>query len=114
MNILIIISLLLFKHYICDFLLQTNYQAVHKFIYGHLGGLIHAFLHGLGTLIVLIFFYSIETAGLCALLDFIIHYHIDWAKATLNRVLKPSKRRCFRKDILGIFWLNQFLHQLTY
>jgi hypothetical protein len=50
MNELIILVTLLFtKHFIVDFPLQTQFQSNNKGNYGHLGGVLHAFLHGLGT-----------------------------------------------------------------
>ncbi|MGZ8271727.1 MAG: DUF3307 domain-containing protein, partial [Methylophilus sp.] len=47
-----------------------------------------------------------------ALNDFLVHYHIDWAKMNLN------KKYDFRADNGSGFWillgLDQLLHHITY
>ncbi len=112
MNELAILSLLMFKHFICDYPLQTHYQFMNKGIYGHPGGLLHAGIHAIGTLVVLSFFMPVLTALSLALLDGIIHYHIDWAKNQVNRRfdLKPTNGTGF----WFTFGLDQYLHQMTY
>ena len=49
--------LLQMKHFAVDFLLQTRYQWENKGTYLHPGGLLHAGLHGLGTLAVCVFIF---------------------------------------------------------
>ena len=51
---LIVVALLLAKHFICDFVLQTPYQIRNKSIYGHPGGLLHAGIHAAATALVLL------------------------------------------------------------
>jgi hypothetical protein len=107
---LILIALLFTKHFIVDFPLQNKFQWSNKGTYGHLGGVTHAVLHGAGTLIC----FSIVgvPAYDLALLDALIHYHIDWAKMNLNA------RFGWKADTHEQFWwllgLDQFLHALTY
>ena len=45
-------SLLAFeaKHFICDFVIQTEWQVRTKGIYGHPGGAVHAGLHAVASL----------------------------------------------------------------
>lgn len=114
MSILIIIALLLFKHFICDFIMQTHYQLAHKNVYAHPGGLLHAILHGIGTFIVMLLYYSLETTFICACLDAVIHYHIDWAKAKLNNALKFKINGKTERGFWALYGLDQLLHQLTY
>jgi hypothetical protein len=104
-----ILALLFSKHFIIDFPLQTPYQYLNKGKYGHLGGLLHSGLHGLGTLIIFSFFTPL--AYLFALADFLIHYHIDWAKVQINNhySLNPSHPRFW--TLLGA---DQYLHAMTY
>lgn len=103
--------LLQMKHFAVDFLLQTRYQWENKGTYLHPGGLLHAGLHGLGTLMVCVFInpsYALLLAGL----DAVLHYHIDWTKVNIN------KAAGWRPDTHSEFWdllgADQMLHQLTY
>ncbi len=100
------------KHFICDFPLQAfPYQYKNKGTYGHLGGILHSAVHAIGTFCVFIFIASSLAVAL-AIADFIIHYHIDWAKMKINShfKLKPDNSEYFW-ILLGI---DQFFHQLTY
>lgn len=104
---------LFIKHFICDFPLQMFpwiYQ--NKGRYLHPAGIVHAGIHGIGTLFVLSFFIDINTALILAMLDMLLHYHIDWAKMNLSRHydLKPTNSEWFWV-LLG---LDQLLHHLTY
>lgn len=104
---------LFIKHFICDFPLQMFpwiYQ--NKGRYLHPAGIVHAGIHGIGTLIVLSFFIDIKTSIILAIIDILLHYHIDWAKMNLSRHydLKPNNSEWFWV-LLG---LDQFLHHLTY
>jgi hypothetical protein len=100
------------KHFIIDFPLQGEDQWRNKGTYGHFGGIKHALFHALGTMIVLAFFTNPALGILCALLDGVIHYHIDWAKMNFNA------KKGWKPDTHPEFWillgLDQFLHTLTY
>lgn len=100
------------KHFICDFPLQAfPWLYRNKGIYMHPGGLVHAGLHGIGTLIVLAPFIG-SAAFLYAAIDTLTHYHIDWAKIKLSKKydLKPERDEWFW-IILGF---DQLLHHITY
>lgn len=100
------------KHFVVDFILQREYQWRNKGTYGHMGGIEHATLHAFATLVILFFFTSFDIALMLALLDGVIHYHIDWAKMKLNAVTG------WKPDTHPEFWwllgLDQLLHSLTY
>ena len=103
---------LFIKHFICDFPLQAfAWLYRYKGTYGHAGGLVHAILHSIGTLVVLAFWLG-SHAWVYALADAVIHYHIDWAKMNLN------KRLHLKPDNSEWFWIllgfDQLLHHLTY
>lgn len=109
---LIVVLILLFKHLVCDFFLQTAYQYRNKGIYGHPGGLLHAGLHVLGT--AFLFLYVNPGPKIVALIlagEFVVHYHIDWAK---EQIVK----RCKLTTEDSAFWwalgVDQFLHGATY
>src|SRR5205809_532082 len=97
------------KHFICDFPLQWAYQYKNKGTYGHPGGILHAAIHGAGTLVVCLIF---GLPAWLALADAVIHYHIDWAKMRLNAHwgLKPDNSEYF----WWLLGLDQLLHYLTY
>lgn len=106
---------LLVKHFICDFPLQSHpFLYSHKGEYGHLGGIVHAVIHGVGTLLVLALFpgVTMETALLFAALDTGVHYHIDWAKTKTNKAMGWEPTTCSEFWILLGF--DQLLHNLTY
>jgi len=111
--IVLLLALLGLKHFIVDFPLQKEYQWKNKGTYGHPGGLLHAGLHGLGTMIVMgILFVSPAGIILLGLADAVIHYHIDWAKMRLNAHFGwgPTTHEQFW-TLLGF---DQLLHWLTY
>lgn len=106
---------LLVKHFVCDFPLQSHpFLYSHKAEYGALGGITHALIHGVGTLVVLFLLPDIDaqTVLLFAAIDSLIHYHIDWAKMSLNKKMGwgPTNSEKFWM-LLGF---DQFLHHLTY
>lgn len=104
---------LFIKHFIFDFTLQGPYQYLNKGTYGHPGGILHSGLQGVSSFIVLIPFFSFTTAlAVTCAVEFLIHYHVDWAKMNLNKHwgLKPDNSEYF-------WWLlgaDQLLHYLTY
>ncbi len=106
---------LLVKHFICDFPLQSHpFLYSHKGEYGALGGICHALIQGLGSLLVLVLLPQIdlESAFLFAAIDTVIHYHIDWAKMSTNKKMGwgPTTNEKFW-ILLGF---DQFLHHMTY
>ncbi len=100
------------KHVVCDFTLQTPYQIHGKGLYGHPGGLIHAGIHGIGTIPV--FAIITPTAELGAVIiaaEVVVHYHIDWLKEQIVRRAGLTAARGWYWVVVGV---DQFLHQLTY
>lgn len=108
-TVVVLLALFGIKHFLADFLWQYPFMLEDKGHYGAPGGITHAMLHGLLTFFVIIGFCRPEDAVTIALLDTLIHYHIDWAKTNLNQKLTVEDRR---------FWiwfgLDQTLHYLTY
>lgn len=120
MMMLYLLIALQVKHFVCDFPLQGPYQYLNKGTYGHAGGLLHSFIHQVGTLCVFLILIprpaSTEalTIRIAVILfvEFLAHYHIDWAKMNINKHMnwKPNTSEQF-------WWLlgfDQLLHQLTY
>ena len=110
MDILLLILLFTVKHFVVDFVLQTQEEVEHKGTYLDWRGVKHSVKHGLGTLFILVSIgASFEYSWIYGLLDFLIHYHIDWFKMNATRNLTPADRA---------FWVwlgfDQTLHHLTY
>lgn len=104
----LLLALFGIKHFLCDFLWQYPYMARDKGMYGGIGGLHHAGLHGISTFVVLVFIVP-YIALWASFIDFIVHYHIDWSKQQLIRGLTPNDRKFWI-----YFGLDQCLHYLTY
>ena len=108
MNVtLVLITLLFTKHFIVDFPLQNKFQWSNKGTYGHPGGLLHASLHGLTTMLCF-WWYAPLACIYLGLIDMFIHYHIDWAKMNLNAKMGwgPNTHEQFWW-LLGV---DQYLH----
>lgn len=112
-TILLAIAVLLAKHWVADFLLQTVWQVRNKGRYGHPGGLLHSAIHIVCTLPVFVVLPPATVGYGAAILagEYLFHYHVDWTKEQLNRSLG------LKPDMSG-FWyllgLDQLVHGLTY
>jgi len=112
--IIVLLALFGIKHFLCDFLWQTPRMLREKSIYGKIGGIQHAGVHALGTIMVLVLVFPWGLGNhifaiILGTLDGILHYHIDWIKQQLNRGITAADR---------MFWVwlgaDQCLHYLTY
>lgn len=109
-TVFILLALFGIKHFLADFLMQFDYMLREKGIYGATGGVHHSLVHASFTFLILVFFcHDANVIIGLAFLDFVLHYHIDWAKQQLNRGLTTADR---------MFWVwmgaDQGLHYLTY
>ena len=108
-TVIILLALFGVKHFLADFLWQFPYMLEDKKHYGAPGGFAHGMVHGILTFFVVIGFVRPEDAVTLALIDSVVHYHIDWAKTNLSQGLTTVDHR---------FWvwfgLDQALHYLTY
>ena len=111
--VLAAVAVLLAKHMVADFYLQTAYQVSNKGTYGHLGGIEHSTIHvALTPLVYLVLAPgSLLLAAAIALGEFLVHYHTDWLKEQIvhERGWTPRDR---------LFWCalgtDQLIHGLTY
>lgn len=93
-------------------MLQNAYILNNRSKWGHPGGILHAAIHVVGSLIVLAVM-AVPAEYIVRLLIFegFVHYHIDWIKDNVGKRynLTPENRS---------FWvltgLDQYMHQLTY
>lgn len=111
-EIVLIFLLLQIKHLVFDFLFQPPWQYKNKGTFGHWGGIVHSLQHGVPTFLILLMFTVPWVSVLMALLEFSIHYLVDWSKMNLNAKMGwgPTTSENFWR-LLGV---DQFFHQLTY
>ncbi len=111
MTVIILLALLSIKHFVFDFLYQPPYQWQNKGTYGHLGGIVHSGQHVVATFIILLFF-APALAGWLAVMEFLIHYHMDWFKMWYNA------KKGWGATTHNQFWIltgfDQLIHSLTY
>ena len=105
---MLFLSLLFVKHYVVDFVLQTDEMVKGKGVYGDPIGFLHSLQHAIGTLVISLYFWVWPWAIALAVFDLITHYHIDWVKMNYGN-----------RDITNkLFWnhlgLDQLAHQLVY
>ena len=107
-----VVAFLQLKHFVCDGPLQTAAMVKSKSIYGSPLGIWHSVLHGIGTgAVFLVAAFSPSMALGLAVLDFAIHYHIDFSKENIVKYFRWTT-----KDAQFWWALNadQTLHQFTY
>ena len=98
------------KHFVADFPLQSwAYQYVGKGKYGHLGGILHSGIQATGTLLIAL---AYGMPWWIALIDFVVHYHIDWAKVNINNRFKWGPTT--HSEFWVLLGFDQLLHQATY
>jgi hypothetical protein len=98
------------KHFIADYLLQTDAMIKKKGYYGNITGMFHSILHGVLTF-WWFFFMRPEVAIISGLFDAICHYHIDFLKVNLT---KSEKLTPVDKDFWIFLGFDQYLHYMTY
>lgn len=109
---LLVVGFLQLKHFICDGPLQTLAMVKSKSIYGAPLGILHSALHGLGTgLVFLIATFSPIVAIGLAVLDFTIHYHVDFTK---ENVIKYFGWNTNNAQFWWALSADQTIHQFTY
>ena len=102
--------LLQIKHFVADFVLQTDQMVLEKGTYGARYGVYHSTIQGFGTFLAFAWIHPF-LGVITGLFDFLVHYHVDWAKMNINR-----KYGYTPKDHKFWLWLglDQLAHQLTY
>ena len=109
--ILLTLVLLQVKHWYIDFVDQSNEEVASKGKYKEWLGIRHSLKQGIGTYICIALIVGAEFwifALILALIDFVVHYHIDWLKMNYGN----------RDITTPAFWnhlgLDQMAHQITY
>jgi hypothetical protein len=99
---------MLLKHFICEFVLQTDKMAESKKYYGSWLSLQHILHHAFGTMVIMLLFHIDPIVALTAILiEAVLHYHIDWTHMRFGSQSYRDKR----------YWqwlgAEQLAHQLT-
>ncbi len=105
---LAILFLLLLKHFFVDFVHQNSSHVEHKGTYGHPKGLEHSGWHGALTALIFWIWVPADVALFLGLVDFFLHYHIDYVK------MKYGEKDSTKKAYWVQFGLDQLAHQFTY
>jgi hypothetical protein len=116
--LILLLALLQIKHWYIDFVDQSTEEVISKGIYGDFNGIMHSAKQGFGTLlslviVLIVFNGNINSTELffavcLGLLDFAVHYNVDWLK--MNYGNWDIKTPAFWRD-LG---LDQMAHSWTY
>jgi hypothetical protein len=106
--IIAILFMLQIKHWYVDFVNQTDEEVKYKAEYLDWRGITHSLKHGFGTVFVFLLFMDTEYALMFGALDFLLHYHIDWAK------MNWGNRDIGSKEFWNHLGLDQMAHQFTY
>ena len=86
-SIFILLAALFVKHWYIDFVIQTPQEVAEKGTYFKWHGIKHSLKHAIATGLVFWIFADsvIIDCVFLGVLDFLFHYHIDWAKMNINR-----------------------------
>jgi hypothetical protein len=83
------------KHLIIDWIWQPKFEWSNKGTYGHAGGVLHAAKNASGTALCFFLVMGYFQRALMPdeilfifAIDYIAHYHIDWAKMNINRIMQ--------------------------
>ena len=111
-TVLLLFGLLQVKHMFADYFMQTPKMLSGRGQYWHMGRAHHAAVHIIGSVLVFVLVGTpLMSILIICLLEGVIHFHIDWAKA------KYSEAKALMPDQAG-FWrafgVDQTLHGLTY
>jgi hypothetical protein len=109
---LLVLVALQVKHLLCDGPLQTSRMVTDKSFYGKPHGIYHAALHMAGTALVLLLFgMPLQLLAILAIMDGVIHYHIDYFK---NNIVRAKSWTTPDPPYWWAFTADQMLHHMTY
>ena len=115
----LVLVLLLIKHFIADLPLQTLDMIKSKGTLFEWDGITHSLIHGLLTFTVSVLFFGVSLSFILAIIDFVVHYAIDFGKVQLDKKLECSKFENGNTVVTDtkyyyLFVGDQCLHFLTY
>lgn len=111
-SIFILLALLFIKHWYIDFVNQSDEELAGKDTYGNAHGVMHSLKHGVATFLIFwLFLNNWNLAIIIGFIDFVIHYHVDWAKMKINRRWNYTVAD---KKFWAWLGADQLAHSLTY
>lgn len=111
-SVLLLLAGLQIKHMFADFFLQTPKMLAGRCAYMHSGRAQHAGVHVLGSVIVYVLFGApVVFILVLALLEWIVHFHIDFGKALYSEKKELDPKQAKFWQAMGA---DQALHQLSY
>lgn len=105
---LLLFFLFITKHFVVDFLLQTDWMAFNKHDPRKLGGYVHAGIHGIATALIL---WGRPEFAAAAIIEAVVHFIIDCAKMNLGKINGWHPKTHAFWYALGF---DQYLHYMTY
>jgi hypothetical protein len=111
LEFIIFLFLLQVKHWYIDFVNQSNIEIEGKGIYGNWHGIGHSLKHGIATGLIIVCVFGLSFtpfAAMLAIIDTLVHYHIDWIK------INWGSRDMNTKTFWIHLGMDQMAHQLTY
>ena len=102
-----LLFMLIIKHALADLVLQSRLTSGDKSNLKSWKGYIHAGDHGLLTFVVFLFFTSFENSVIIGMLDYVLHFLIDYIKTILVRrfgVVQNTRT----------FWIVQGVDQIAH
>ena len=109
---MLLIFLLLLKHFVFDFWYQPPYQWQNKGTFGHLGGVLHSGQHAIATFAILLFFANPIAALVLSVCEFVAHYITDWSKMNLNKKMGWGANT--HEEFWQLLGADQLVHQIGY
>jgi hypothetical protein len=108
-----LMTALIIKHFVADFLLQTPYQYKNKGIFLHPGGLLHGSIT-IGATAVVLFLFQVPLSLWSVLLavEFLAHYAMDLVKVRLNQ--RMGWTASTHNQFYILLGFDQMVHYLTY
>ncbi len=111
-TVLVLLVLLQIKHLFADFFMQTPKMLTGRSTYIHMGRAQHAAIHSAGSVLVfLIFGAPLPFIAIVVLLEWVVHFHIDWCKAAYSEMKGHTPQMPAFWHAMGV---DQALHHLTY
>jgi hypothetical protein len=108
-----LMTALIIKHFVSDFLLQTPYQYKNKGIFLHPGGLLHGVITIASTAVVLVVFkVPVSLWPTILVVEFLVHYGMDFAKVRLNQ--RMGWTASTHNQFYILLGFDQMVHYLTY
>jgi hypothetical protein len=111
-TVLLLILGLEIKHFVADYTLQFGWMIKGKRSLSHAGGYVHAGIHAVGSLIVLLLFgFPAGLILILAISELVVHYLLDFAKARFSDDVSSAEQP---RKYWALNGLDQLLHHITY